>query len=337
LLLRLAGQAAGWGFQFQSPIFVVLTAWLLFGVGLNLSGVFAVGGRMSGAGQSLAGRGGHVGSFFTGLLAVVVATPCTAPFMGAAIAGAMVAPPAVMLLVFAAMGVGLAAPYALLAIAPGMARILPRPGAWMDLFKELLAFPMYAAVVWLVWVLSQEAGSDGVLAAVGGLALLGFAAWALGRAQRSAGFGRRLGQGAALAGVAAAALLLPTLSAAPAGAAHAASEGTEPFTAVRLAQLRAEGRPVFVNMTAAWCVSCLVNERVALGTAAVRAAFQSHDIVYLKGDWTQQDAAISVFLREHGRDGVPLYVLYLPGRAPRVLPQVLTPGLVLAQLDDART
>ncbi len=337
LLLRLAGQAAGWGFQFQSPVFVVLTAWLLFGVGLNLSGVFAVSSGMSGAGQSLAGRGGHVGSFFTGLLAVVVATPCTAPFMGAAIAGAMVAPPAVLLLVFAAMGVGLAAPYALLAIVPGMARALPRPGAWMELFKELLAFPMYAAVVWLVWVLSQEAGSDGVLAAVGGLALLGFAAWALGRAQRGAGFGRRLGHGAALAGMAAAALLLPALSAAPVGVARAASEGTEPFTAVRLAQLRAEGRPVFVNMTAAWCVSCLVNERVALGTAAVRAAFQAHDIVYLKGDWTQQDAAISAFLREQGRDGVPLYVLYLPGRAPRVLPQVLTPGLVLAQLDDARS
>lgn len=336
LLLRLAGQAAGWGFQFQSPVFVVLTAWLLFGVGLNLSGVFAVGGGMAGAGQSLAMKGGHVGSFFTGLLAVVVATPCTAPFMGAAIAGAMVAPPAVMLLVFAAMGLGLAAPYALLAVIPGLARVLPRPGAWMDLFKELLAFPMYAAVVWLVWVMSQEAGSDGVLAAVGGLALLGFAAWALGRAQRGTGFGRRLGLGAAVAGVVAAALLLPILGGAQASTTREATAGTEPFTAVRLSQLRAEGRPVFVNMTAAWCVSCLVNERVALGTDTVKAAFKAHDVVYLKGDWTQQDAAISSFLREHGRDGVPLYVLYLPGRAPLVLPQVLTPGLVLAPLDEAR-
>ncbi len=341
LLLRLAGQAAGWGFQFQSPIFVVLTAWLLFGVGLNLSGVFAVGGGMAGAGQSLAMKGGHAGSFFTGLLAVVVATPCTAPFMGAAIAGALVAPPAIMLLVFAAMGLGLAAPYALLAVIPALARALPRPGAWMDLFKELLAFPMYAAVVWLVWVMSQEAGSDGVLAAVGGLALLGFAAWALGRAQRGTGFGRRLGQGAALAGVVAAALLLPALRDAHAGATQVATAGpdlftTEPFTAMRLSQLRAEGRPVFVNMTAAWCVSCLVNERVALGTDTVKAAFKAHNVVYLKGDWTQQDAAISTFLREHGRDGVPLYVLYLPGRAPLVLPQVLTPGLVLAQLEDAR-
>ncbi len=157
----------------------------------------------------------------------------------------------------------------------------------MDLFKESLAFPMYAAVVWLVWVMSQEAGSDGVLAAVGGLALLGFVAWAMGRAQRGAGLGRRLGQGAALAGVVAAALLLPALSAAPAGAAHAATEGTEPFTAVPLAQPCAEGQPVFVNMTAAWCVSYLANERVALGTEAVRAAFAARDVAYLKGDWTQ--------------------------------------------------
>ncbi len=336
LALRLAGQAAGWGFQFQSPVFVVLTAWLLFGVGLNLSGVFAVGGNIAGTGQSLAGRGGHVGSFFTGLLAVVVATPCTAPFMGAAIAGAMVAPPAQMLAVFAAMGLGLAAPYALLAVMPRMARALPRPGAWMDLLKELLAFPMYAAVVWLLSVLSQQAGSDGVVAALGGLALLGFAGWAIGRSQRGSGFGRRLGQGAALAGIVAAGLLLPSISSAPAGAAHAVTEGTEPFTAARLAQLRAEGRPVFVNMTAAWCVSCLVNERVALGAATVKAAFQAHNIVYLKGNWTQRDPVISAFLREYGRDGVPLYVLYLPGQAPRVLPQILTPGIVLAHLDEPR-
>ena len=337
LLLRLAGQAAGWGFQFQSPVFVVLTAWLLFGVGLNLSGVFAVGGGIAGSGQSLAGRGGHVGSFFTGLLAVVVATPCTAPFMGAAIAGAMVAPPAEMVLVFAVMGLGLAAPYALLAVVPGMARALPRPGAWMDLFKELLAFPMYAAVVWLVWVLSQQAGPDGVLAAVGGLALLGFAAWAIGRSQRGSGFGRRLGQGAALAGVVLAGLLLPGLGAAPVVVARAEAEGTEPYTAARLAELRAEKRPVFVNMTAAWCVSCLVNEKATLGTSAVKTAFAAHNIAYLKGDWTRQDPAISAFLREQGRDGVPLYVLYLPGQAPRVLPQVLTPGLVLAELDGIRS
>ncbi len=321
LALRWGGQAAGWGFQFQSPVFVVLTAWLLFGVGLNLSGVFAVGGGVAGAGQSWAQRGGHGGSFFTGLLAVVVATPCTAPFMGAAIAGALAAPPGVTVLIFAAMGLGLAAPYALLSVAPGLARALPRPGAWMDVLKEALAFPMYAAGVWLVWVVSQQAGPDGVLVALSGLALLGFAGWALGRAQRGGG---RIGRGAALAGVIAAGLLLPTLTSVP------STDSTERFTTARLAQLRAEGRPVFVNMTAAWCVSCLVNERVALGTDAVQAGFRAHDVAYLKGDWTQQDPGISAFLREQGRDGVPLYVVYLPGQSPQVLPQILTPTLVLA-------
>ncbi len=336
LLLRAAGQAAGWGFQFQSPVFVTVMAWLLFGIGLNLSGVFAVGGGVAGAGQSLAGRGGHAGSFFTGALAVLVATPCTAPFMGAAIAGALVAPAGVTLLVFATMGVGLALPYALLAVAPGLARMLPRPGAWMDLLKELLAFPMYAAAVWLVWVVSQEAGSDGVLAVVAGLLLLGFAGWALGRAQAGVGLGRRLGLAAAVAGLVASGFLLPNIVPIPATA-RAAAEGNEPFTAVRLAELRAQGRPVFVNMTAAWCVSCLVNERVALSAQAVREAFAAHDVVYLKGDWTQQDPAISAFLREHGRDGVPLYVFYAPGQEPKVLPQVLTPGVVLASLSEAKS
>jgi len=336
LLLRLAGQAAGWGFQFQSPVFVAVMAWLLFGIGLNLSGVFAVDGGVAGAGQSLASRGGHAGSFFTGLLAVLVATPCTAPFMGAAIAGALVAPAGIMLLVFATMGVGLALPYALLAVAPGLARLLPRPGAWMDLLKELLAFPMYAAVVWLLWVMSQEAGSDGVLAAAGGLALLGFAGWAFGRAQAGAGLGRRLGQAAAVAGLVAAALLLPGITPMQAGA-QATAEASEPFTAVRLAELRAQGRPVFVNMTAAWCVSCLVNERVALSTQAVRDAFTAQDVAYLKGDWTQQDPAVSAFLREHGRDGVPLYVVYAPGQEPKVLPQILTPGVVLASLNGVKS
>ena len=337
LLLRVAGQAAGWGFQFQSPVFVAAMAWLLFSIGLNLSGVFAIDGGVAGAGQSLAGRGGHAGSFFTGLLAVLVATPCTAPFMGAAIAGALVAPAAVTLLVFATMGAGLALPYALLAVAPALARSLPRPGAWMDLLKEILAFPMYAAVVWLLWVMSQEAGSDGVLAVAGGLALLAFAGWALGRAQRGAGFGRRLGQAAAVAGLVAAGLLLPGITPMQATERGSSSEATEPFTAARLAELRAQNRPVFVNMTAAWCVSCLVNERVALSTQAVKDAFASRGVAYLKGDWTQQDAAISAFLREHSRDGVPLYVFYGPGQAPKILPQVLTPGIVLDSLGGAKT
>jgi thiol:disulfide interchange protein DsbD len=327
---RAAGGAAGWGFQFQSPAFVAAMAWLLFAVGLNLSGVFAIGGKLAGAGQSLAGRGGNLGSLFTGFLAVVVATPCTAPFMAAAIAGALAAPPATTLLVFAAMGLGLALPYALLAAGPGLARFLPRPGAWMETLRQVLAFPMYGAAVWLLWVVSQEAGPDGVLAVGGGLLAVGFAAWAFGRTQ--GGARRRLGAAAAVLGIAVALAILPDIKLATAGA--SAAESSEAYTPDRLAALRAEGRPVFVNMTAAWCVSCLVNERIALSPAAVRDAFAANKIAYLKGDWTRQDPIVSAFLRDHGREGVPLYIYYGPGRPPAVLPQILTVATVLDAIRD---
>jgi thiol:disulfide interchange protein DsbD len=321
---RAAGAAAGWGFQFQSPAFVAVTAWLLFAVGLNLSGVFAIGGRLTTAGQSLAGRGGAVGSLFTGVLAVLVATPCTAPFMTAAIAAGLAAPPAVTLLVFAAMGFGMALPHALLAALPRLADWLPRPGAWMEVMRQALAFPMYGAAVWLLWVVSQQAGPDGVLATAGGLLVVGFAAWAFGRSQAGGIAGRRAGLAAVLLAAVGAAAILPEirLAAAP-------IESSQAFTPDRLAALLAQGRPVFVNMTAAWCVSCLVNERMALSPAAVQAAFAAHHVAYLKGDWTRQDPVVSAYLRAHGRDGVPLYVFYAPGRPPEVLPQILTVGTVL--------
>ncbi len=326
--LRGAGAAAGWGFQFQSPVFVAGMAWVLFAVGLNLSGVYEVAVPGTGAGQRLAGQGGPAGSFFTGLLAALVATPCTAPFMGAAIAAALAAPVMVTAAVFLAMGLGLAAPYLVLAFIPGLARLLPRPGAWMDTLRGALAFPMYAAAAWLFWVLAQQAGPDGVLAGAAGLVLLAFAAWSLGRAQRA---GVRWGLALAGMAVAAALALLPGLTTAASGPVPVA-EGTEPFTPARLATLRAEGRPVFVNMTASWCVTCLVNERLALSPAAVREAFRARGVVYLKGDWTRQDPGITAFLREHGRDGVPLYVLYAPGQEGVVLGQVLTEGAVLAEV-----
>jgi thiol:disulfide interchange protein DsbD len=311
-------------------------AWLLFAVGLNLSGVFAVGGRLAGAGQGLAGQGGHVGSFFTGALAVLVATPCTAPFMGAAIAAALAASPEVTLAVFAVMGLGLAAPYVLLAAIPAVARALPRPGAWMDVLKQALAFPMYGASIWLLWVISQQAGPDGVLATAAGFALVGFAAWAAGLAQSGlaqSGRFRRTAWVAALAACAGAAAILFTVSTAAAPETRAET-GVERFSAARLAALRAQGRPVFVNMTAAWCVTCLVNERVALSSGAVRQAFTDRGVTYLKGDWTRQDPEITAFLRSQDRDGVPLYVMYpAGGGAPAVLPQILTEGLMLSELE----
>ncbi|HEY4253134.1 MAG TPA: protein-disulfide reductase DsbD domain-containing protein [Roseomonas sp.] len=325
IALRIAGGAAGWGFQFTSPVFVAGMAWLMLAVGLNLSGVFAFGGPVS-AGSGLAGRGGHAGSFFTGVLAVLVATPCTAPFMAAAIGAALAMPPAAALAVFAAMGLGMAAPYALLGLFPGAARILPKPGLWMERLKQALAFPMYAAAAWLVWVLAEQAGPAGVFAALAGAVLVGFGAWALGIAQ---GQGWRFGRIAAGVAVVGALALLPGLAAAPPATQAEASPGSEPWSEARVAALRAEGRPVFVNLTAAWCITCKVNERMALQTTGVRDSFSSRNIAYLVGDWTRGDPAITALLRAHGRDGVPLYLFYpAGGGAPRVLPQILTEGIL---------
>lgn len=325
--LRRAGELAGWGFQFQSPAFVAAAAFLLFLVGLNLSGVFAIGGsRLAGAGQGLAGRGGHLGSFATGALAVLVATPCTAPFMGVAIAAALASPGALAVGVFGCLGVGLALPYVALAWLPGVARVLPRPGAWMERLRQALAFPLYLTVAWLAWVLAQQAGADGVLLVAVGCTVLGFAGWLLGLAQsRSRARPALLG----LALAAAVAVFGSVATIRPA----ASAPGTDAFSVGRLAELRGAGRPVFIDMTAAWCVTCLVNERLALAPDAVRAAFARRGVVLLRGDWTSRDGAITEFLRAHGSDGVPLYIFYPgDGRAPLVLPQLLTPGIVLAAL-----
>jgi len=299
-------------------------------VGLNLSGVFAVGGgAAAGAGGGLARRGGHAGSFATGALAVLVATPCTAPFMAAAVGAAMAMPPAATLAVFAALGLGLAAPQLLLGLFPGLARLLPRPGAWMERLRGALAFPMYGAAAWLAWVLSRQAGPEGLALLLAGAVLLGFAAWALGEAQRG---GWRVARPAAFAAALGAAALLPALAAAPAPAASMDTD-TEAWSTARVQALQAEGRPVFVNLTAAWCITCQANERLVLRSAAVRAAFAARNVAGLKGDWTRGDAAVGALLRRHGREGVPLYLLYPAGGGPPVLlPELLTEGVVLRAL-----
>ncbi len=336
LVLRATGSAAGWGFQFQSPLFVVATAWLLFAIGLNLSGLFEVGGgRLAGVGQTLASRSGHAGSFFTGLLAVLVATPCTAPFMGGAVAAALASPAPVALGIFACLGLGLAAPSVLLAAVPGLARALPRPGAWMEVLRQALAFPMYAAAIWLLWVTATQAGPTGVFVAAAGAGLLALGAWAYGRAQRAASWGRGAGRVVAIVAALLALALLPDAGRAGHAAQGAVAAGAESFSDAKLAALRAAGRPVFVDMTAAWCITCLVNERIALSPSAVRAAFAAHNVAYLKGDWTRQDPEITAFLHAAGRDGVPLYVFYPAHGAPVVLPQILTPALVLAQVQSS--
>ncbi|MBR1121136.1 thioredoxin family protein [Bradyrhizobium lablabi] len=335
--LRAGGAEIGWGFQLQSPLMVASLAFILFALALSLSGILAVGASLTRVGGSrLLQQGGLPGSFFAGVLATVVATPCTAPFMGASIGFALVQPFAVGLAVFLALGLGLALPFLILAFVPGLQRLLPKPGRWMETLKQLLAFPLYATVAWLIWVLSFQVGATGLLAALAALVLIAFGAWAYGLSQGHASGARRAFQGLtaiALAGVVALAVVIdlnrPTESTAQAASSKA---GYEAFSQQKLDALLASGQPVFVNMTAAWCITCLVNERTALSTGAVREVFGSKRIAYLKGDWTNRNPEITRLLEKFGRSGVPLYVLYRSGSEPVVLPQILTQSLVLDAL-----
>ncbi|MCS0613915.1 protein-disulfide reductase DsbD family protein [Massilia kyonggiensis] len=337
ILLKAGGAQAGWGFQFQSPVFVLATAYLMCAVGLNLSGVFEVGGALAGVGDSLASRAGHAGSFFTGVLATVVATPCTAPFMGGAVAYALAQPPAVLLAVFLSMGLGLALPYLLLSARPVLQRHLPRPGPWMVRVRQAFAFPMYGAAVWLVWVLARQSGVDAGAAALGGMVALAFAAWLYG-ATRFASASRRVAGGVGAALVVVAALAVGHAGIQRGQPATATDATWTPYSAERLQALRASGKPVFVNLTASWCITCLVNERVALNDGAVGVALRKAGITYLKGDWTSQDERITALLTQFGRSGVPLYVFYPAGvdARPVVLPQLLTPGIVLNAIGNVR-
>src|SRR5712671_1852395 len=332
LLLRGGGAAIGWGFQLQSPVVVGLLAYLLFAMGLSLSGVADFGAGLAGVGGRFAGRQGLAGAFATGVLATIVATPCTAPFMGAALGFALLAPAPLALAIFVALGIGLAAPLAIATLIPGIARLLPRPGRWMVLLKQLLAFPLYGTVAWLVWVLIQEVGPDGALMALLGLVLVGFAVWVYGTTRLAGPAMRRAGTVLAAAGTAAALLLALTATPSRARPEQTASRDRLPyerFSPARLDALTAERRPVFVNLTAAWCITCLVNEHATLDTAAVRQAFAEHQIVALKGDWTRQDPEITAWLQKFGRSGVPLYLLYDRSGTANVLPQILTRSEVL--------
>ncbi len=331
VILRAGGEAIGWGFQLQDPIAVAGFALLIFAVGLNLSGVFDVPGV--GAGESLTRRGGAIGAFFTGILAVAVAAPCTAPFMAAALGYALTQSAAVSLLVFLALGIGFAAPFVVIGLSPTVTGAFPKPGAWMLRFRQFLAFPMYATALWLVWVLSFEADPAHVLALLALALLVAFALWIFGSTQGQSGRWRAAGWLAVLLGLGGIVQLLPLVGAG-APVSHSVAEiGTlpsQPYSGARLAALRAQHRPVFVNATAAWCITCLVNEKVAFSSADVQNAFARKRIDYLVADWTNRNPEITALLQAHGRSGVPLYLYYAPGAPDAiVLPQVLTAGDVL--------
>ena len=348
IALRQAGLALGWGFQLQQPLVVASLALIMFAFGLSLSGLWYVGGRWTGVGHSLASRSGAAGDFFTGVLAVVVAAPCTAPFMAQALGWAFTAPTAAALLVFAALGLGLALPFLLIGFVPALAKLLPKPGAWMETLKQFLAFPMYLTAIWLLWVLTKQRGADaGAWLAIAALAVA-FGAWAW----RSRGQGARWGLIAALIGLAVvgwslrAIAVLPRPQAATAATAgiiggNSVEEGAVavvPFSEQRLADVRRAGRVVFVNMTADWCITCKANEKAVFGNDGFRDALAKANAVYMVGDWTNVDPAITAYLQRYRAVGVPLYVVYPRGGGEgRVLPTVLTPNIVRDALERAAT
>ncbi|WP_202908958.1 protein-disulfide reductase DsbD family protein, partial [Cognatilysobacter segetis] len=333
LALRHAGRALGWGFQLQEPVVVALLALVMFALGLSLSGLWYVGGRWTGAGHGLATRGGVAGDFFTGVLAVVVATPCTAPFMGAALAWAFLAPTALAMAVFVALGLGLALPFILIGALPGLATRLPRPGAWMETLKQALAFPLYLTAAWLLWVLGRQRGPDAIAWTLAAAVAIAFAAWAWTRARDHRRAWGVVALVVALAGVGASLATVHRLP--PPSARPAADAGHAVFDEARLAALRAEGRVVFVNITADWCVSCKANERTVLGRPAFAKALADAQAVYMVGDYTDVDPGLTAYLQRHGAVGVPLYVVYPRRGEPRVLPTLLTPAMVAQALAGA--
>jgi thiol:disulfide interchange protein DsbD len=329
-LARAAGGELGWGFQLQSPSVVTVLAVLFFVLALNLSGVFEFGSFLP---ASLAGhrmKNSVADSFLSGVLAAVVASPCTAPFMGAALGFALTQSAGVSLVVFAALGIGMALPYVLLSWFPGWLKRLPRPGRWMDRLKQFLAFPLYGTVVWLVWVLALQVGVDGAVRLLASLVVVAFAAWLYGQV----GHVWRLVSAAALAG--AVALAWPVGTGGVAGPADRVSHGEadhwQAFSSERVAAATASGKAVFVDFTAAWCVTCQVNKRLVLETSTVQNAFARSGTALMRADWTRRDPAITQALADLGRNGVPVYVLYRPGKTPLLLPEILREDIVLDAL-----
>jgi len=329
--LKAAGATLGWGFQFQSPVFLSLMAGLLFFLGLSLAGQFEIGLTLTGAGGSLAAKQGYTGSFFTGVLAVVVATPCTAPFMGAALGYALSQSAAVTFAVFTALAIGLAVPYVALTLQPVWTRLLPKPGVWMEVLKQAVSVPVFGFAIWLSWVLAGAYGASLLAALLASFLMLAIAGWFLGRwpARRWATVVAAL---IVLAVIALSVLAPRKLAAASeTSSSPVLPSGWQPWSAQAVTRAQAAGRPVLVDFTAKWCLSCQVNERAALEQPEVEKALQDSNVLLLKADWTRYDDSITQALKSMGRSGVPAYALYTPGQSqPELLPEVLTPGIVLS-------
>jgi thiol:disulfide interchange protein len=322
LALRAAGQQLGWGFQLQLPAVVAALAALFTVLGLNLAGLFEFGAFVPSSVATLEARHPVANSFLSGVLAVAIASPCTAPFMGASLGLALGLPPLRALSIFGALGAGMALPYLAVSLVPAFSRLLPRPGPWMDIFRKLMAFPMFATVAWLVWVLGQQSGIDGAGALLALLVALAMVIWAF----TLRGMARTIVATISLAGLA-----LLAWSAGPlvtraqaAGPTASIAEGWQAWEPGRVDQLLAAGQPVFVDFTAAWCVTCQYNKKTTLSDASLLADFKSRNVALLRADWTRRDPAITAALATLGRSGVPVYVVYRPGHRPVVLSEVLS-------------
>jgi thiol:disulfide interchange protein DsbD len=330
--IQQTGKLIGWGFQLQSTGFVIALAYLFTVMGLSLNGLIHFGTSMMNMGQSLTEREGDAGSFFTGVLAVVVASPCTAPFMGSALGYALTQPIAITLLVFAALGAGMAFPMVLLSYSNAMVKVLPKPGAWMDTVKNILAFPLYLTSVWLLWVAGNQSGVNTMAMALAGLVLVALAAYLYGQSVI-----RKVTAIMLLLG--ALALAIPaTNTSDQTSASRALADGQIAWSAAALDDHLNRGDPIFVDVTADWCITCLANEAAVLFTTEVEQAFVSADIPYMIADWTDYDSDIGAFVKSHGRSGIPLYVMYPRGKGsePIILPQLLTRDIVLSAIENAR-
>lgn len=338
LAARAGGAAVGWGFQLQSPLVISLLALVILGAALNLLGVFEVGLSLQRAGEISVGRGAFVRSALTGALAIIVATPCSAPFMASAIGYALVQPAAVALAIFFALALGFAAPFTLISLFPALAKRLPRPGAWMNVLKHALAFPMLGAFAWLVWVLAQQAGTTALGVLLAGSVALSFAAWLYGIAQRRqlAGRGYRVMYAVTAALIVAILLPLPGVMKPAATNNVTASAAPVKWTPQAVAEQRGHGKAIFVNFTASWCITCQVNDKTSLSTQAVKEALARTGTLYMVADSTKFNPDVDDALSQFGQGGLPLYVVYpADGGAPKVLPQVLTPTIVVNALNQA--
>lgn len=341
LAARAGGAAVGWGFQLQSPLVIALLSLVILAAALNLLGVFEVGLSLQRAGAIEIQRGAFLRAALTGALAIIVATPCAAPFMASAIGYALVQPPAVALVIFFALALGFAAPFTLVSLFPALARFLPRPGAWMDILKRGLAFPMFGAWAWLVWILAQQAGSTALAALLAASVVLAFAGWLYGMAQHRRFAGKGHKALFAVTAVLAVAAIAPLSGVIKPGAGLVADQSATPltkqtWTPQAVAAQRGHGKAIFVDFTASWCITCQVNEKTSLSTQAVKAALAKTGAVYMVADSTKFNPDVDDTMSEFGQGGLPMYLVYpADGGPPEVLPQVLTPAIVVKALNEA--